>query len=87
MSEFCTRHRRFYALYFKDDSEKTEVAVGDSISEVLANVQAQTGRPFLDFSVSGNQQVRIRIHQSSDRGLMPVPATAFCSAPKQPDLH
>jgi hypothetical protein len=49
MSEFCTRHRRFYALYFKDDSEKTEVAVGDSISEVLANVQAQTGRPFLDF--------------------------------------
>jgi len=49
MSEFCTRHRRFYALYFKDDSEKTEVAVGDSISEVLADVQAQTGRPFLDF--------------------------------------
>jgi hypothetical protein len=29
--------------------EKTEVAVGDSISGVLADVQAQTGRPFLDF--------------------------------------
>jgi hypothetical protein len=49
MSEFNTRHRRFYALYFKDDSEKTEVAVGGSISEVLADVQARTGRPFLDF--------------------------------------
>jgi hypothetical protein len=49
MSEFSPRCRRFYALYFKDDSEKTEVAVGDSISEVLANGQAQTGRPFLDF--------------------------------------
>ena len=49
MSEFTTRPLRFYALYFKEDSEKTEVAVGDSISEVLADVQAQTGRPFLDF--------------------------------------
>ena len=49
MSELSARHRRFYALYFKDDSEKTEVAVGDSISEVLADVQARTGRPFLDF--------------------------------------
>ncbi len=49
MSEFSTRHRRFYALYFKDDSEKAEVAVGDSISGVLADVQARTGRPFLDF--------------------------------------
>jgi len=49
MSELCMRHRRFYALYFKEDSEKTEVAVGDSISEVVADVQARTGRPFLDF--------------------------------------
>jgi hypothetical protein len=49
MCEFSPRHRRFYALYFKDDSEKTEVAIGDSISEALGNIQAQTGRPFLDF--------------------------------------
>jgi hypothetical protein len=49
MSEFRPRHRRFYALYFKDDFEKTEVAVGDSISGILADVQAETGRPFLDF--------------------------------------
>jgi hypothetical protein len=49
MSELSARHRRFYALYFKEDSEKTEVAVGNSISEILADVQAQTGRPFLDF--------------------------------------
>jgi exosome complex RNA-binding protein Rrp42 (RNase PH superfamily) len=49
MSELCMRHRRFYALYFKEDSEKTEVAVGDSISEVVADVQARTGRPFPDF--------------------------------------
>ena len=43
------RQERFYALYFKDDSEKTEVAVGDSIPGILADVQARTGRPFLDF--------------------------------------
>jgi hypothetical protein len=49
MSELSARHRRFYALYFKEDSEKTEVAVGNLISEILADVQAQTGRPFLDF--------------------------------------
>jgi hypothetical protein len=49
MCELSPRQRRFYALYFKDDSEKTEVAIGDSISEVLADIQAQTGRPFLDF--------------------------------------
>jgi hypothetical protein len=49
MSEFGRRYRRFYALYLKEDSEKTEVAVGNSISEILADVQARTGRPSLDF--------------------------------------
>jgi hypothetical protein len=49
MSECTTCHRRFYALYFKDDTEKTEVAVGDSIYGVLADAQARTGRALLDF--------------------------------------
>jgi hypothetical protein len=49
MGEITTSLPRYYALYFKDDSEKTEVAVGDSIAEILADGQARTGRPFLDF--------------------------------------
>jgi hypothetical protein len=49
MSEFSVRRGRFYALYLKDDSKKTEVAVGNSISQILEDVRAQTGRPFLDF--------------------------------------
>jgi hypothetical protein len=48
MGEF-SGYSKYYALYFKEDSEKTEVAVGDSILGVLADIQARTGRPFLDF--------------------------------------
>jgi hypothetical protein len=49
MGEITAHFPRYYALYFKDDSQKTEVAVGDSIAEILADGQARTGRPFLDF--------------------------------------
>jgi hypothetical protein len=49
MGEVCTHLSRYYALYCKDDLQKTEVAVGDSITRILAEVQARTGRPFLDF--------------------------------------
>jgi hypothetical protein len=49
MGEIIPHFPRYYALYFKDDSQKTEVAIGDSIAGVLADGQARTGRPFLDF--------------------------------------
>jgi hypothetical protein len=87
MTEFCPRHPRFYALYFKDDSEKTEVAVGGSISEVLADVQAQTGRPFLDFQFREISRSEFESLNPFGRGLIPAPLTAFCSSPKQPGLH
>jgi hypothetical protein len=49
MGEVCTRLSRYYALYCKDDPQKTEVAIGESIAGILDKVQARTGRPSIDF--------------------------------------
>jgi hypothetical protein len=45
MGEF-SGYSKYDALYFKEDSEKTEVAVGDSILGVLADVQARDRAAF-----------------------------------------
>jgi len=57
---------KFYAVYCKDDSQKTEAAVGGSIAEILADVQERTGRRFLDFQfreISGSEFESLRVLQ------------------------